>query len=66
MVDEFELVEKMIETLKSSRYINGYTIDHHVLNLMIEMFYEYTGKDYEYAFKKITEVLHELGYNVTY
>ncbi|CAL69587.1 conserved hypothetical protein [Betalipothrixvirus acidiani] len=66
MVDEFEFVRNMIETLKSSRYIVGYAVDRHVLNLMIEMFIENTGKDYEYAFKKIVEVLHELGYNVTY
>ncbi|CAL69590.1 conserved hypothetical protein [Betalipothrixvirus acidiani] len=64
MTDEFELVQKMLLVLKSTHDIQGYTVDSHTLERMVEMFIEETGHDFEYAFKKVTEVLHELGYNV--
>lgn len=64
MIDEYEIVHKMVLALRNTHDIEGYTIDGHTLNLIIESFIEQTGHGYDYSFKKVTEVLNELGYHV--
>jgi len=64
MVDEYELVQRTVNLLRSTHDIEGYTIDSHTLRHIVAVFIESTNNDYDYAYKKVIEILNEMGYRV--
>lgn len=66
MPDDFEVIKNMIDVFKTTHDIEGNVINHHVLMRIVELFIEYTGSEYEDAFRRVVNVLEELGYHVAY
>lgn len=64
MTDEYEIVEKAVLILRNTHDIEGYTIDNHTLNHIVGIFIEQTGKGYTYSYKKVLQILTEMGYRV--